>query len=146
VDRMSMAHALEVRCPLLSPRVVELALSIPGRIKLARGVSKGLLRQVANRYLPPEVRALPKRGFHIPIDRWFRHELRRVFEEQVLDDTSDLAWLDSDAVQHLWSQHLSGAYEHGSTLWAVWCLKLWLESLRTTSPTQINPEELTRVG
>src|SRR4029078_13543778 len=75
VDRMSMAHGLEVRCPLLYHRVLELAARLPSRLKLDGTRSKVLLRRVAERRLPPEILARPKRGFAPPVSRWLRGEL-----------------------------------------------------------------------
>src|SRR4029078_13073745 len=63
VDRMSMAHALEVRCPLLDHKVVELAFRMPSRVKLRGGETKRPLRRLAERRLPPAILARPKRGF-----------------------------------------------------------------------------------
>ncbi len=140
VDRMSMAHGLEVRSPLLSKRVIELALSIPSRIKTRPGVSKHLLRKLAGRYLPAEVRNLPKRGFHMPIDNWFRTALRKSFEDSLFSAGSDLGWIDRERARAVWLQHLNGSHNHGMTLWALWSLKSWLDGLRTSPPATTEEE------
>ncbi|HYH45945.1 MAG TPA: asparagine synthase (glutamine-hydrolyzing), partial [Thermoanaerobaculia bacterium] len=75
VDRMSMAHALEVRCPLLDHRVAELAARLPSAAKLAGGRGKLPLRRLAARRLPAEILERPKRGFLPPVSRWLRHDL-----------------------------------------------------------------------
>ena len=72
VDRMSMRHSLELRSPFLDYRMVELGLRIPSRLRARGGVNKYLLRRLAERHLPPEVCAAPKRGFSIPIQSWLR--------------------------------------------------------------------------
>ena len=70
VDRMSMAHSLEVRCPLLDRRVVELAFRIPASRKQVGRQGKALLRALARRRLPGALWQLPKRGFTAPIGEW----------------------------------------------------------------------------
>jgi asparagine synthase (glutamine-hydrolysing) len=67
VDRMSMAHALEVRCPLLDRRMVELAFRIPASKKQTGRTGKVLLRELARRRLPEGLSRLPKRGFTMPM-------------------------------------------------------------------------------
>ena len=74
VDTASMSVALEVRAPLLAPSLVDGALSTPLSVLMPRGQRKGLLRQVARRYLPAAVVDRPKQGFAIPIGDWFRSD------------------------------------------------------------------------
>ncbi len=74
-DRMTMAHALELRCPFLDHRVVEWAASLPGAMKLARGAGKRILRETFADRLPYDVFRLPKRGFEIPIADWLTGRL-----------------------------------------------------------------------
>ena len=145
VDRMSMAHSLEVRSPLLAKSVVELAFSIPSHLKVDGGKSKALLRRLAERYLPGEVHALPKRGFHMPADDWFRGRLRETFQREVLEDSGALEWIDPKTLNRLWNEHQSGTFHHGSTLWALWSLKCWTTFSRPSDAVE-QPAELTRVG
>lgn len=70
VDRMSMRHSLEVRSPFLDYRLVELGLRVPSRLRAPDGRNKHLLRRLAERHLPREVCAAPKRGFGIPFRSW----------------------------------------------------------------------------
>ena len=129
VDRMSMAHGLEVRSPLLAKSVVELALSLPSSLKVADGTTKLILRRLAERYLPEDIVALPKRGFHAPVDAWFRGELRSRFEAQVLGAREAVPeWIDLRAVRRLWEEHRSGRLHLGTTLWTVWALAVWSAS------------------
>ena len=72
VDRMSMRHSLELRSPFLDYRMVELGLRIPSRLRVRRGQNKYLLRRLAERHLPGEVCAAPKRGFGVPMRSWIR--------------------------------------------------------------------------
>jgi asparagine synthase (glutamine-hydrolysing) len=72
VDRMSMRHSLELRSPFLDYRMVELGLRVPSRLRVRRGQNKYLLRRLAERHLPREVCAAPKRGFGVPMRSWIR--------------------------------------------------------------------------
>jgi asparagine synthase (glutamine-hydrolysing) len=126
VDRMSMAHSLEVRSPLLAKAMVELAFSIPSALKIEGGSSKAILRRLAARYLPATNLTLPKRGFHAPLDEWLRTSLHGRFEAAVLGNGADLAWLDRRAIRRLWDEHRSGRFRHGPTLWAVWSFVEWM--------------------
>jgi asparagine synthase (glutamine-hydrolysing) len=130
-DRMSMAHGLEVRSPLLAKRVVELAFSIPSSLKLRERRSKYLLRTLAEKHVPPALLRLPKRGFHIPLDRWLREDLRPAFEEEVISPSGGTAsCLDARTVERLWREHLSGRFDRGYTLWTIWALHAWLRIRR----------------
>ncbi len=75
VDRMGMAHALEVRCPLLDHRVVACAAAMPGRFKLRPGAGKHILRLAFRDRLPAEALARPKKGFEVPVADWLRGPL-----------------------------------------------------------------------
>ena len=70
VDRLSMAHALEVRSAFLDTEVVEFVASLPGAIKICNGETKHLLKKAALRYFPEEMVRRPKEGFLMPITAW----------------------------------------------------------------------------
>ena len=77
-ERMSMAHSLEARCPLLDQEVVELAAHLPIELKFRRGRLKHLLREVALRHVPASLVNRKKQGFGVPVGSWFREELREL--------------------------------------------------------------------
>lgn len=72
VDRTSMAWSLECRVPLLDHPITEFAAALPADLRIKDGVAKYILKRVAERYVPPEVLAWKKKGFRIPIRRWFK--------------------------------------------------------------------------
>jgi asparagine synthase (glutamine-hydrolysing) len=70
VDRLSMAHSLETRTAYLDREFVELAASLPGRLKIRDGESKYILKRAASPYLPGPLIHRPKEGFVMPVNQW----------------------------------------------------------------------------
>ena len=126
VDRMSMAHALEVRSPLLDYRIIEFAARLPAGLKLHNGRGKLLLRKLARRRLPEEIVNQPKRGFSIPAAEWLRNELKPIAHEAVFARDSLIAdVLDSKQLEKIWNSHQAGRQDHSVFLWGLMMLKLW---------------------
>ena len=127
VDRMSMAHSLEVRSPLLDHEVHEFAARTPAKLKLCRGQTKWLLKQLARRRgLPEHLVTRPKKGFGIPVGHWFRGELRPWIEDVLRDPrTRSRGWFDPQEVGRLLDAHLTGRDDHTSQLWNLAILELW---------------------
>jgi asparagine synthase (glutamine-hydrolysing) len=128
VDRMSMAHGLEVRCPLLDRRVVELAFRIPAARKQRGGQGKTLLRTLARHRLPPGLWKLPKKGFSAPIGEWIGRHYAAAFQEEVLRPQSAVAgWMDVDELSRRFAAHRAGSSDASYVLWAAWALERWLQ-------------------
>jgi asparagine synthase (glutamine-hydrolysing) len=126
VDRMSMAHALEVRCPLLDHELVEFAFALPSRWKLARGTTKLLLRRVAARRLPPDVVAGGKRGFAPPVSGWLRGPLRDFSRDLLLGpDAFSRELFDRRALACLLADHEARREEAGWAIWTLLMLEVW---------------------
>ena len=85
VDRMSMAHSLEARVPLLDHPLVEFACRIPAALRLRSGETKYLLKRVLRGRVPGEVLARPKQGFGVPLESWFAERLPGFFRDQLGD-------------------------------------------------------------
>jgi asparagine synthase (glutamine-hydrolysing) len=75
VDRLSMAHSLETRTAYLDREFVELAASLPGRLKIRDGENKYILKRAAAPYLPAQLIGRPKEGFLMPVSRWLMTDL-----------------------------------------------------------------------
>jgi asparagine synthase (glutamine-hydrolysing) len=128
VDRMSMAHSLEVRPPFLDPRVVEFANRLPSQFKLNGGVSKYVLRRLMKDKLPQSVLRRPKIGFDIPIHEWFRGELRPLLLETLSEETVSANGLfDWQAIKRLIDNHLERKANVGYHLWGLLVLFIWMK-------------------
>jgi asparagine synthase (glutamine-hydrolysing) len=127
VDIASMAHGLEVRAPFLDHRLVEFAASLPAHLKYRRGKGKWLLQRAFGDLVPAEVWQRPKMGFGVPLDHWFRNELRPLMRETLLDGESTRRWFRREAVEQLIADHEERRFDHSARLWALVMLELWLQ-------------------
>ncbi len=126
VDRMSMAHALETRAPLVDPSILEFAATLPAELKLGPEGGKRVLRRLAEKRLPAAVVGAKKKGFSIPADEWLRGELKDYAWAHIFGrDGLVRERLNPMAAQRLWAQHQSGARNHGVILWGLMMLGLW---------------------
>ena len=147
-DKTSMAHGLEVRVPFLDNRMIDIALTIPFNEKVQMenttvnsfeqygkgstsmpSFSKGkiILRDVLNRYVPPEIAQGRKQGFSPPVETWFRQKMQRWMSEKVFGNNSPLAdYLDMRVAQKLLNEHLSAKANHRLFLWGMISLHLFM--------------------
>ena len=131
VDMASMAHSLECRGPFLDHRVVELAIAMPlkRKLRLRRGRSKVVLKKAFADLLPAPIRSRSKMGFGVPIDRWFRHELKDEVRSVLLDASSQTRGLfRAKAVERMVNEHIDGRRDHAYRLWSLLMLELWFRN------------------
>jgi asparagine synthase (glutamine-hydrolysing) len=127
VDRMSMAHALEVRSPFLDHRVAELALRLPSDVKATWRERKRVLRAVARGLVPDEVIDRPKKGFGVPLGQWFRGDLAAYVNDRVGgSDARVRRHLAGPVVDRLLGEHARGSHDHGELLWSLMMLEVFL--------------------
>ncbi len=120
VDRASMAHALEVRVPILDHPLVEWLSGLSPTLKIRDGEGKYLFKKAMEPYLPNEILYRRKKGFSVPLAEWFRGPLRERLREQVLGERiGDSGLFDVDHLAHLIDQHVSGARDHSPALWSL---------------------------
>ena len=126
VDRMSMAHGLEVRCPLLDRRLVEFAFRVPASTKMPWLRPKALLRRAAAGRVPDAILHLPKHGFTAPVGEWLAGPSGDRFADEVLGgDAKVAALVDRDVVARWFAAHRAGRADRSFALWAVWMLERW---------------------
>jgi asparagine synthase (glutamine-hydrolysing) len=133
VDIASMAHGLECRAPLLDYRLVEFAAALPLRLKYRRGRGKRLLEEAFGHLLPREVFTRRKMGFGVPLDSWFRKELKPLANDLLLHPTAQcLEYFRPEAMRALWDAHQSGQQDHSNRLWALVMFEAWLREWANT--------------
>ncbi len=126
VDRMSMAHSIESRVPLLDHLVVEFAASLPVSMKMPGGRLKHLLKRLAFSLVPQEILDRPKQGFSVPIGSWFRGEMREAFGDILGSSlTRQRGYFDQLFVDRVLAEHLQGKRDHSWRLWQLLVFELW---------------------
>ena len=128
-DQMSMAHALEVRVPLLDHKLVEYVMGVPDAYKRPNGIPKSLLVRSLGDLLPREIVHRPKQGFTLPFADWMRGDLRNFCEER-LDPRriGSQGVFDAGEVKRLWRSFINGSRDVSwSRLWILVTLEEWLE-------------------
>ena len=126
VDTASMAASLEARSPFLDHRVAELAARMPIGLKMSGGRQKAVLVDTFKDLLPPPVQSRSKMGFGVPIDDWFRGELRPLLDDVLLSDRAlSRGWFRPDAVREYVRQHVEGIYDQHYRLWNLLVFELW---------------------
>ena len=125
-DRMTMAHSLENRSPLIDYRVTEFAASIPADLKLHGNRLKYMLRNVASRYLPREITRLEKQGFRFPLGIWFRTDLKDMLRSLFASSRFvELGIFNRKYVDILLDEHISGKVDHNYRIWLLLNLEIW---------------------
>ncbi len=131
VDRASMACSLEVRVPLLDRRVVELAASLPPELKLRGWTTKYILKRALRDMLPRETLGRRKKGFGIPLGRWFRGELEPLLREALAPAALRRGGLfRPEVVERLIAEHRHGAGDHRKKLYTLLAFQLWASRYR----------------
>jgi asparagine synthase (glutamine-hydrolysing) len=125
-DRMAMAASVELRPPFLDHRLVELAFSLPSRVKVHDRQTKWVLKQVARRHLPESIVDRRKVGFRVPLDAWFRDHLREMARDLLLGPSSFVgSTLDPTSVRALLDTHESGRRDESIRIWTLLSLEVW---------------------
>ena len=131
MDVATMANSLEGRSPFIDHVLVELAVSLPDRLRASAFQTKPLLREIARKRLPAPLVKAPKRGFEVPMASWLRRELRGLLQEAMLAPDARIRQIvRPEVVQLLVREHLAERRDHAMRLWALLNLEWWLRSER----------------
>lgn len=129
VDRMSMAHSLEVRSPLLDHRLVEFVGRMPPHLKLRGWQTKAILRDTVRRYLPPQTLRKRKQGFSVPLRDWLRTGLHEMVGDYLDGSRPRLSadMFNRAAISAILREHRTGAADHSNMIWLLLNYAAWRE-------------------
>jgi len=129
-DRMSMANSLEARAPFLDRALMEYVAGLPDHYKLDGRTTKAILREAFADLIPDQVQSAAKKGFGVPLDAWFRGDLRDYLRDTLLAPGARLrSYVDQDYVGQLITAHLERRANHGHRLWTLLTFERWLALL-----------------
>jgi asparagine synthase (glutamine-hydrolysing) len=130
VDRASMAHALEVRVPLLDHNLVEWISGLPASLKLHGHEGKYIFKKSLQPYLPNDVLYRDKMGFAVPLASWFRGPLRQRLTDALMDPVlSDSGLFNARVIKEMLDQHQSGRRDHSAPLWTLLMFQSFLRNI-----------------
>jgi asparagine synthase (glutamine-hydrolysing) len=126
MDIASMANSLETRAPLLDHQLMEFSASLPSDLKIRNFSLKYMLKKVIKGMVPDEILKRPKRGFAIPVDKWFRGHLKNYLIDTIFSKNAlNRGYFEPDKLKEVVDHHLSGRNDYGQHLWGLLVLELW---------------------
>ena len=126
MDKVSMAHSLEARIPFLDHKLVELAWRLAGRMKYRGSISKYILRQAAEEFLPAVIRKRAKHAFDLPLKRWLGQDLFDFSQELILEmEFIKKGWLNRKYILQMLRDQKNGRYDYSLQIFALMTLSLW---------------------
>lgn len=128
VDRASMANSLEVRVPYLDYTFVEYVAQLPTMYKLNGLTMKYILKKAVRDVLPAEIIHRKKKGFGVPVSKWFKHDLKDLLLSYLSEDRIRQAGLFQYAyIKHLLDEHFADKCDHRKQLWPLLVFEIWRE-------------------
>jgi asparagine synthase (glutamine-hydrolysing) len=126
VDRMSMAHSLEAREPLLDHKLIEFVAQIPASLKLRGSETKSILKRAVRGLIPDEIIDRRKQGFGVPIKKWFKKDLREMLMDTLTGSRArQRGYFNPGAVEAILDEHMRGRRDNSRHLWGLLTLELW---------------------
>ena len=146
-DRMSMAHGLEARAPLLDHRLAEFTGRMPARLKARRGRTKIALRDAVRGRLPPAIVSRPKQGFMFPVAFWLDGRRLDSVRASLADGPlAGAGWIRPDAIDRLAAEHLGRREDHHVRLWMLLNLSEWYRIFLDDEPAVAQRPPLAQVN
>jgi asparagine synthase (glutamine-hydrolysing) len=130
VDRMTMLNSLESRTPLISNEIVEFAYNIPLDYKLDGKNKKKILKETFVDLLPEGYDKLPKKGFGVPLDHWFRNEMKEELTDLLsAERIKKQGIFDAKYVENIVAEHMSGKMNRKGELWSLYVFEKWMDNV-----------------
>ena len=124
-DKMSMANSLELRVPILDKEVFELASSIPAEYKLSHGTTKYALRKAASKRIPEAWYKRRKKGFPVPIIKWFREDKYYNFTKEIFEANFTKEFFDQNKLLKMLDDHYKGKKNNCRKIWTILAFLIW---------------------
>jgi asparagine synthase (glutamine-hydrolysing) len=135
MDIATMASSLEARSPFLDRELMEFAARLPASAKARFGRRKRILTSAYRDRIPREILHGPKRGFAVPLDSWFRTDLREYVRDVLLSsDSLTTGYLAGDKIEAMIDEHVAGRADRSGKLWSLLMLELWHRELGKSKP------------
>ncbi len=128
VDRATMSVSLEGREPLLDHRLLEWMAQIPGAAKINNGVKKYILKEIVHKYIPEQMMTRPKMGFGVPMETWFKEDLKIYFENYLSKEALQKHNLfNIEYINKMKAWYYSGKADRNtiSHLWYLLMFQMW---------------------
>jgi asparagine synthase (glutamine-hydrolysing) len=125
-DRMTMAASIETRVPFLDHELASYVSSLPDNFRVRGLRSKWVLREAGKKLIPERILTRPKVGFRVPVNEWFRSEMRAYLVDHLQSGASiTRAYYDARALDGVLAEHLNGRQNHEKLLWSLLNLEIW---------------------
>jgi len=145
IDRMSMAHSLEVRTPFLDYRIAELLNKVAFSAKLRGGRTKNILKKAMSAYFPADFINRPKQGFNVPLAAWFKEDLNGFARSRLLRPGAVvLHVIGSSSIERLIQEHERLERDWSDAIWTLLIFETWC-GRRKLGPEILEPEQSKRV-
>jgi len=130
VDKMSMATSIEARVPFLDHRLVEFSFRIPTALKIKNRIPKYILKRAAEGIIPNDIIYRKKQGFAAPVREWLRSgKLANFARSHIFEsDLLKLNFLNTQFIDHMFTQHISGRINFDREIWNLLILCMWYDT------------------
>ena len=126
IDKMAMASSVETRVPYLDHKLVEFCTVIPSKMKLKGLTTKKLIKNIMKNELPEKVRLGRKKGFSIPLNRWFRQDFNVLTDEYLSTERLNRnGYFNSSFIENLIKEHSCGFKDNSKFLWTLVAFEIW---------------------
>ncbi len=140
VDRASMSASLEVRCPLLDYRIIEMSWRFPGVAKTRSGLGKLPLREILHRHVPQALVDRPKMGFSAPVQVWLKDTLRDWAEALLSREAlASHGLLNVDVCRRYWDDFMVRGRAWNPTIWSLLMFQAWHRAMTASTATRLSP-------
>ena len=126
MDIATMANSLEGRSPFLDHKMMEFCASMPSNMKIKGTKLKYIIKKALSKTLPKEILSRGKMGFGVPLDAWFRKELKDYSYEILMSDKCvSRGYFKKESIENILDEHVTAKANNGARIWSLLFLELW---------------------